>query len=109
MPLVTMNFSYPTTGQVLFQYLDTQSAVNRAEGSYWAFHRRDVTLIDPYAIDRNDHAGPGEAPARITVYVPSGNSYRLDLATAAGVRDTLQLWRYPPDKEVVRLAKGVLT
>jgi len=94
---------------VLFQYLDTQVMVRREEAIYAKFLRRDVSIADPFGVDRQDLL-PGEDPARIVVYVPSTNQYRIDLADPPPGPPpvSLDLLQWPAQEDVVTEGAAVL-
>ena len=95
---------------LLYRYLDTQTVLKRQEGLYAVLQRRDISMLDPFAVDRRDLV-PGEPPARFVVYVPSTNKYRIDLqARPLGPEvPTLRLGRYEPQPDVVATGTAMLS
>lgn len=94
----------------LYRYLDTQTILNRGSNLYSVFQRRNVTLPDPFAVDRKEMTA-GEPPARIVAYVPSTNRYRLDFAERPLGPEpvSLRLLRLDPQPDIVATGNALLT
>lgn len=86
---------------VFCQYMETQTAMDKQTGTLWHFRRRDLVIPDPVSVDERRLSGE---TAAVSVFLPSGEKYRLDAAPDA-VTATIRMVRCRPAADVLHAAR----